>query len=68
MSKFNIVVMVAFLVLLTILMIQNAQIFTFRFLVWMVRIPQLAAIILLVGIGFTAGFVTAKATKFRLKK
>jgi uncharacterized integral membrane protein len=48
-------------------MIQNAQILTFRFLIWTVKLPQLAAIILLAGIGFVFGFIAAKAKKKKSK-
>jgi uncharacterized integral membrane protein len=67
MARFNFFIVLSFLALLTVLMIQNAQILVFRFLIWTVRLPQMAAILLLVVIGFVLGFVAAKAGKKKSK-
>ena len=48
--------------LLVILMIQNAQPITFRFLNWTYVVSQLLLVVIVLVLGFLAGFVTAKMT------
>jgi uncharacterized integral membrane protein len=49
-------------VLALILMIQNAQPVTFRFLNWTYRVSQLLLVVIVLVLGFLAGFITAKVT------
>ena len=49
-------------VLLVILMVQNAQPITFRFLNWTYEVSQLLLVVIVLVLGFLAGFVTAKMT------
>jgi len=59
---------VFFFTLLAILLIQNAQVVTFRFLVWTIRMPQMASILILVGVGFVLGILAAAMGKKKKKK
>lgn len=65
--KFNVMVLIAFCALLVILLLQNTQFLTLRFLIWTVRVPEIAAILLLVMIGFVSGYLTAKTGKKKSK-
>jgi uncharacterized integral membrane protein len=49
--------------LLVIVMVQNAQPITFRFLNWSYQVSQLLLVVIVLVIGFLAGFVTAKMTR-----
>ena len=49
--------------LLVILMIQNAQPITFRFLNWTYQVSQLLLVVIVLVLGFLAGFVTAKMSR-----
>jgi uncharacterized integral membrane protein len=49
-------------VLVLILMIQNAQPITFRFLNWTYQVSQLLLVVIVLVLGFLAGFITAKLT------
>jgi len=67
MVRFNVMVIVAFVVLLAVLLIQNSQFITFKFLVWTAQVPEVAAILLMVVIGFVLGFISAKSGKKKPK-
>ncbi len=67
MVKFNIMVMIAFFLLLVVLLIQNSQFITFKFLIWTAQVQEVAAILLLVMIGFVLGFISAKSGKKKPK-
>jgi uncharacterized integral membrane protein len=47
-------------VLLVIVMVQNAQPITFRFLNWTYDVSQLLLVVIVLVIGFLGGFITAK--------
>jgi uncharacterized integral membrane protein len=47
-------------VLLVIVMIQNAQPITFRFLNWTYQVSQLLLVVIVLVLGFLGGFITAK--------
>ena len=49
-------------VLLVIVMVQNAQPITFRFLNWNYQVSQLLLVVIVLVLGFLGGFVTAKMT------
>jgi uncharacterized integral membrane protein len=49
-------------VLLVIVMVQNAQPITFRFLNWTYEVSQLLLVVIVLVLGFLGGFVTAKMT------
>ena len=46
--------------LVVIMMIQNAQPITFRFLNWSYQVSQLLLVTIVLVLGFLAGFITAK--------
>lgn len=50
-------------VLLVIVMVQNAQPITFRFLNWTYQVSQLLLVVIVLVIGFLGGFVTAKMSR-----
>jgi uncharacterized integral membrane protein len=50
-------------VLVVIMMIQNAQPITFRFLNWSYEVSQLLLVTIVLVLGFLAGFITAKVTR-----
>ena len=50
-------------VLLVIVMVQNAQPITFRFLNWTYEVSQLLLVVIVLVLGFLGGFVTAKMTR-----
>ena len=50
-------------VLLVIVMIQNAQPITFRFLNWTYQVSQLLLVVIVLVLGFLAGYITAKMTR-----
>lgn len=49
--------------LLVIVMVQNAQPITFRFLNWSYEVSQLLLVVIVLVIGFLGGFVTAKMSR-----
>lgn len=49
--------------LLVIVMVQNAQPITFRFLNWSYQVSQLLLVVIVLVIGFLGGFVTAKMAR-----
>ena len=49
-------------VLIVIVMIQNAQPITFRFLNWRYQVSQLLLVVIVLVLGFLGGFITAKLT------
>jgi uncharacterized integral membrane protein len=50
-------------VLLVVVMIQNAQPVTFRFLNWRYQVSQLLLVVIVLVIGFLSGFITAKISR-----
>ena len=56
---------IGLLAVLAVLIFQNAQTVTVRFLMWSVRAPQIVAIIIFVLVGFGLGFLAAKTGKKR---
>jgi len=50
-------------VLVVIVMVQNAQPITFRFLNWTYEVSQLLLVVIVLLLGFLGGFVTAKMTR-----
>ena len=52
--------LVAFLLLVIIIMVQNARPTTFRFLNWSYQVSQLLLVVVVLAIGFLAGFLVAK--------
>jgi len=50
-------------VLLVIVMVQNAQPITFRFLNWTYDVSQLLLVVIVLVIGFLGGFITAKLVR-----
>jgi uncharacterized integral membrane protein len=59
------VFLVVILVLVIIIMVQNAQTTTFKFLNWSYQVSQLLLVVIVLTIGFLAGFVVAKLTRGR---
>jgi uncharacterized integral membrane protein len=49
-------------VLIVIVMVQNAQPITFRFLNWSYQVSQLLLVVIALALGFLTGFITAKLT------
>ena len=49
-------------VLVLIVMVQNAQPITFRFLNWSYQVSQLLLVVIVLVLGFLSGFITAKVT------
>ena len=45
--------------LLAVVMVQNAQPITFRFLNWNCQVSQLLLVVIVLVLGFLAGFITA---------
>jgi len=62
---FKIWISIVLLALLAVLIVQNAQPVTVRFLVWSIQAPEIAAILILVLVGFSLGFLAAKTGKKR---
>jgi len=56
------VVLIILGVLIVILMIQNARPIEFRFLSWTYQVSQLLLVVIVLVLGFLAGFITAKLT------
>ena len=55
--KFALVILIVILVI--IVMVQNAQPITFRFLNWNYQVSQLLLVVIVLVLGFLAGFITA---------
>jgi uncharacterized integral membrane protein len=49
--------------LLAMVMVQNAQPITFRFLNWNYQVSQLLLVVIVLVLGFLAGFITAWVPK-----
>jgi len=49
-------------VLIIIVMVQNAQPITFRFLNWNYQVSQLLLVVIVLLLGFLTGFIVAKVT------
>lgn len=60
MNQVRNVALIVLAVLVLILMIQNAQPITFRFLNWTYQVSQLLLVVIVLVLGFLAGFITAK--------
>jgi uncharacterized integral membrane protein len=54
------VVLIVLGVVVVILMVQNAQPVTFRFLNWRYQVSQLLLVVIVLVIGFLGGFISAK--------
>lgn len=63
MSKVRNFFLIVLGVLLVIVMVQNAQPITFRFLNWTYQVSQLLLVVIVLVLGFLAGFITAKMTR-----
>jgi uncharacterized integral membrane protein len=50
-------------VLLVVVMVQNAQPITFRFLNWSYEVSQLLLVVIVLVIGFLGGYMTARMTR-----
>jgi len=49
-------------VLIIVVMVQNAQPITFRFLNWSYQVSQLLLVVIVLLLGFLSGFIVAKTT------
>lgn len=52
--------LIVFLVLVIIIMVQNAQPTTFKFLNWSYQVSQLLLVVIVFAIAFLTGFIVAK--------
>jgi uncharacterized integral membrane protein len=52
--------LIVFLVLVIVIMVQNAQPTTFKFLNWSYQVSQLLLVVIVFAIGFLMGLVAAK--------
>jgi uncharacterized integral membrane protein len=57
------VVLIVLATLLVVLMVENAQTVTFRFLKWTYQVSQVLLVVLVLVLGFLCGFITAKMTR-----
>lgn len=48
--------------LLVVLMVENSQTVTFRFLKWSYQVSQVLLVVVVLVLGFACGFITAKMT------
>jgi uncharacterized integral membrane protein len=53
------IILIALITLTIIVMVQNAQPVTFRFLNWNYQVSQLLLVVIVLVLGFLAGFITA---------
>ena len=60
MQKIKTVFVVMLIMVLLIIMIQNAQPVTFTFLNWKYQVSQLLLVLIVFVLGFLAGFIAAK--------
>jgi uncharacterized integral membrane protein len=60
MQRLNQFILVTVLVCLAIVMVQNTQIISFRFLNWTYGVAQLLLVLIVFIVGFLAGFLVAK--------
>ena len=60
MQKFKQFLFILFSVILLILMVQNAQKVTFRFLNWQYEVSQLLMVLIVFVLAFLLGFATAR--------
>lgn len=65
MQKIRTVFVVMLIMVLLIIMIQNAQPVTFTFLNWKYQVSQLLLVLIVFVLGFLTGFVFAKAGRKR---
>jgi uncharacterized integral membrane protein len=61
------VLFVLLFMVLLVVMIQNAQPITFRFLNWTYQVSQLLLVTIVLILGFVVGFIVAKTTGGRKK-
>ncbi len=59
----KIVLFVLLSTLAIIIMVQNAQPITFRFLNWRYQVSQLLLVAIVLAFGFLCGFITAKTSR-----
>ena len=62
MQKIKTVFVVMLIMVLLIVMVQNAQPVTFTFLNWKYQVSQLLLVLIVFVLGFLTGFVVAKTT------
>jgi len=67
MQKIKTVFVVLLVMVLLIIMIQNAQPVTFTFLNWKYQVSQLLLVLIVFVLGFLTGYVVAKTTRKRKK-
>jgi len=56
----KLIFVIALTVLVTIIMIQNMNVISFRLLFWQLEVSQLLLVLIMLGAGFVGGFTTAK--------
>jgi uncharacterized integral membrane protein len=59
------IILIVLITLTIIVMVQNAQPITFRFLYWNYQVSQLLLVVIVLVLGFLAGFITAYVPKRR---
>jgi uncharacterized integral membrane protein len=64
-QKIKTVFVVMLIMVLLIIMIQNAQPVTFTFLNWKYQVSQLLLVLIVFVLGFLTGYVVAKTTRKR---
>ena len=62
MNQIKNVVLIVLGVLIVILMIQNSRPIEFCFLSWKYKVSQLLLVVIVLVLGFLAGFITAKVS------
>jgi len=55
-------VLIVLATLLVVLMVENSQTITFRFLKWSYQVSQVLLVTIVLVLGFACGFITAKMT------
>ena len=61
--KAKLVVIIVLVVLVGILLIQNSQRVTFSLFFWSVQVSQLLLVLIMLGLGFLGGWLTATFTR-----
>ena len=61
--KAKLVVIIVLVVLVGILLIQNSQRVTFWLFFWSVQVSQLLLVLIMLGLGFLGGWLTATFTR-----
>jgi len=62
MKSFKQALLLVFLILVIVVMVQNASPVPFQFLGWKYEVSQLLLVLIVLAVGFLAGFVAAKLT------